>query len=473
MILDTFTAPTGNTEYIGKFAGEVAAIPLYLAGKSAGTGEYIAVTTENDVYAFNETTGALNWKHNIGAFRDAAGSCGTPAHHGIISTPVIDEATRTIYVVGGMSAADNHELHALNADTGMELSSPAGFPVNLASINATTGTGMVTMVSNVQNQRSALSLVNGVIYVAFGGYCGDAGQYHGWVSAVTASDPTKTGAWATVDRQAGIWAPGGMASDGNGVFAVTGNSGAMGDHTMSDSEEIIRVTGLGVGNRDAKDMFFPTEWQDPMNAHDLDFGSSSPAVITVPNSTPSSVIVAPSKNGRVYFLDAGNLGASLGQFADMAIADVTGASVYTAPSAYTSTSGVHVALITGAGSQCPSPVGTNDGSVMSFLMQPGTTPAKAPTPKIAWCAKVGTDGTTIRRSPISTNSSGSADPIVWMMNGSKLNGFDGETGAVVFNGGTGSCGGVHTFTSLIVANGHIVIGGDAAGQAHLCSWSIH
>jgi hypothetical protein len=110
---------------------------------------------------------------------------------------------------------------------------------------------------------------------------------------------------------------------------------------------------------------------------------------------------------------------------------------------------------------------------MSFLMQPGTTPAKAPTPKIAWCAKVGTDGTTIRRSPISTNSSGSADPIVWMMNGSKLNGFDGETGAVVFNGGTGSCGGVHTFTSLIVANGHIVIGGDAAGQAHLCSWSIH
>ncbi|HEX3773197.1 MAG TPA: hypothetical protein VHV51_01975, partial [Polyangiaceae bacterium] len=238
MTLDTFTAPAGNAEYIGKFAGEVAAIPLYLAGKTAGAGEYVAVTTENDVYAFNESTGALNWKTNIGAFRDAAGSCGTPAHHGIISTPVIDETTRTIYVVGGMSAANNHELHALNADTGADQKT-GGFPVNLASIKATTATGTVSMMSDVQNQRSALSLVNGVIYVAFGGYCGDAGNYHGWVAGVKASDATQAGAWATVDRQAGIWAPGGMASDGNGVFAVTGNSGAMGDHTMSDSEEII------------------------------------------------------------------------------------------------------------------------------------------------------------------------------------------------------------------------------------------
>ncbi|HEY4159570.1 MAG TPA: hypothetical protein VGM29_15780, partial [Polyangiaceae bacterium] len=207
LALDTFTAPTGGAEYIGKFAGEVAAIPLYLAGKTAGSGEYIAVTTENDVYAFNESTGALKWKTNIGAFRDAAGSCGSPTHHGIISTPVIDEATRTIYVVGGMSAANNHELHALNADTGADQKT-GGFPVNLASIKATTGTGMVTMTSDVQNQRSALSLVNGVIYVAFGGYCGDAGNYHGWVTGIKASDPTQAGAWATQDtKQAGIWAP--------------------------------------------------------------------------------------------------------------------------------------------------------------------------------------------------------------------------------------------------------------------------
>lgn len=465
--LDTFTAPAGGAEYAGNFAGEIAAVPLYLAGATAGAGEYIAVTTQNDVYAFNEASGALAWKHNIGAFLGTAGSiCGTPANHGIVSTPVIDAAARVIYVIGGMTDF-HYEIHALSTDTGLEVA--GGWPVNSSKFMA----GTLPFTATPQSQRSALALVNGILYIAFGGYCGDQGNYHGWVEAVSTKDPTQLGGWATIERQAGIWAPGGMASDGNGVFAVTGNSGLSGDHSKSDSEEIIRVTGLGVGNRDAKNLFFPTEWETPMNSGDQDFGSSSPVVVTVPNSTPSTIVVAPSKPGRVYFLDAANLGASLGQFADMAIADTTASSLFTAPSAYVSASGVHVALATGKGSQCPSPVGANDGSVMSILLQPGATAAQAPTPKIAWCAKVGTDGTTVRRAPISTSSEGSSDSIVWMMNGSKLNGFDGETGAVVYDGGTGTCTGVHTFTELIAANGHLLTAGDAAGHAHLCSWSVH
>ena len=465
MQFDTFTAPAGGAEYAGKFAGEVAAIPLYLAGATAGAGEYIVSTTQNDVYAFNESTGALLWKHNVGAnLGQGTSACGTPTNHGIVGTPVIDATSRVIYLAAGM--ADAHkEIHALNADTGMEM--PGGWPVDVSKFMV----AGVPFLSTRQSQRSALSLVAGVVYVAFGGYCGDAGAYHGVVVGVNSKDPTKTGVWFTMDQQAGIWAPGGMASDGTGVFAVTGNTGGATDHTKSDSEEIIRVTGLGVGNRDAKNMFFPTEWVDPMNAHDQDFGSSSPAVVTVPNSTPSTIIVAPSKPGRLYFLDAGNLGASLGQFADLAVADTSASasSLYTAPSAYQSMSGVHVTLTTGKGSQCPDPVGVNDGSVMSILMQPGATPDKAPTPKISWCAKVGD----VHRSPVSTNSMGSTDPIVWIMNGSKLNGFDGETGAVVFDGGTGTCAGVHAFTQVIVANGHILTVGDAANQAHLCSWSVH
>jgi len=465
MALDTFTAPAGTAEYAGKFAGEIAATPLYIAGATAGAGEYIIETTQNDVYAFNEGTGALVWKHNLGAFLGKGGSvCGSPNNHGIVSTPVIDLAARVIYVTAGMT--DGHyELHALSADTGMEVA--GGWPFDFSKVTAP---GVTQFPSTVQIQRSALSLVGGIVYVAFGGFCGDGGNYHGWVVGVNSKDPTKSGAWATMDEKAGIWAPGGMASDGNGVFAVTGNNGASGDHSTSDSEEVIRVTGLGVGMRDDKNMFFPTEWATPMNAKDLDFGSSSPAVVSVPASTPSKIIVAPSKNGRVYFLDSANLGASLGQFADMAVAGTNAASVYTAPSAYTTTSGVHVAITTGEGSQCPG--ATNNGSVMSILLQPGATPDKAPTPKIAWCGAIKTDGTT-KRSPTSTNSSGTADPIVWLVNGSTLNGFDGETGAVVYDGGTTSCGGVPYFSQAIVANGHIVTAGAAAGQAHLCSWSVH
>src|SRR5450432_2140480 len=72
MAADTFTA--GSGEYFGKFAGEIAAAPLFLAGASPGTGEYIAATTQNDVYAFNETSGALLWKHNVGANLGKGGS---------------------------------------------------------------------------------------------------------------------------------------------------------------------------------------------------------------------------------------------------------------------------------------------------------------------------------------------------------------------------------------------------------------
>ena len=55
------------------------------------------------------------------------------------------------------------------------------------------------------------------------------------------------------------------------------------------------------------------------------------------------------------------------------------------------------------------------------------------------------------------------------MNGSALNAFDGETGAVVFTSGANDCGGIHRHTSPIAANGRII----AAGDGHLCSWSPH
>jgi hypothetical protein len=457
-----------DANFKATFAGEFAGSPLFLAGATTGSGRFYAATTENDVFALDETSGATVWKHNIGGYRVNAPTCGgKPNHHGILSTPVIDADARVIYVAAAMTD-NHHEIHALSVDTGMEV---AGFPIDVSKLKA----GNLAFNSVDQNQRSALSLVKGILYVGFGGYCGDAGNYHGWVVAVNTKDPTKVGAWATMDKQAAVWAPGGMASDGNGVFAVTGNTaGTLGpDHTTSDSEEILRLTDLAVAHRDNANLFLPAEWADPMNKSDKDFGSSSPAIITVPNSTPSTVIVAPSKPGRVYFLDAANLGGPKGQFAEAIVAGTNDQSVYTAPSAYQATSGVHVAISTGVGSACP---GGGDANVMSILMQPGTSPDKPPNPKITWCAPVSTGDTTFR-SPISTNSAGNADPIVWMINGDKLNGFDGETGAVLYDSGAGAspsaCSGVQKFTAPIAAGGRIVTGGSSGGQAHLCSWSVH
>src|SRR4029078_3429814 len=74
-----------------------------------------------------------------------------------------------------------------------------------------------------QNQRGALSLLNGILYVPYGGHAGDCGSYRGWVVAIHAANPTKIGAWVTGGVGGGIWCPGGMPSDGTGVFASTGN----------------------------------------------------------------------------------------------------------------------------------------------------------------------------------------------------------------------------------------------------------
>ena len=429
------------------------------------------------MYAFDEVTGAVvtGWPHNIGGYLVNAPVCGgDPVNHGIVGTPVIDAAAKRIYVAAAMTDG-HHEVHALSTDTGMEVT---GWPVNISKIN----TGAVAFQSGVQNQRSALTLVNGTLYVAYGGYCGDAGQYRGFVFGINTTDPTKVGSWYTMDaRQSGIWAAGGFPSDGNGIFAVTGNAGGVaGNHANSDSEEILRITELGTAHRDTANLFYPTEWIDPMNNGDQDFGSASPAIVSVPGGTPASIIVAPAKPGRVYFLDATNLGGSLGQFADMTVADTgNSSSVYTSPAAYQAASGVHVAIATGSGSLCPNAM-TLNAAVMSILLKPPAA-GMAPMPSKVWCAAIG-GGDTSKRAPIATNSAGTADPIVWYMDGGNLNAFDGEDGTVLYDSsGTktksgaaaSSCAGIHKFTSLMAVNGRIVVGGDSGGSAHLCSWSVH
>lgn len=445
-----------DTEFKATFSGEMTAVPLFLASTTAGKGIFFAVTTQNDVYALDETTGATLWTKNIGAQRTGGPGPGIK-NRGIVSTPVIDASKRVLYVAAAM-AAGRHEIHALSIDDqGAEV---AGFPVDVSKVKA----GSVDFNFTDQNQRSALSLVNGILYVAFGGYYGDGGSYHGWVVSVKTDDPTQVAGWATLGGQEGIWAAGGLASDGNGVFAITGNSGAS-SRDKTDSEEVIRITGMSVPQRDDDNLFYPDIWSSGMNNGDKDFGSCSPTVFSVPDSTPSKLLVAPAKPGRVYFLDAAKLGGAAGQLSDIVVAATDKESVYAAPSAYRSGSDAWLAISTQIGSACPGNV-TSNGNVMGIHMKSGSPPM----PEIKWCASMNsTDDEVRRRSPISTNSDDAgADPVVWFMGSSGLLAFKGDTGeAIAFT--SGKCDGVHRFTSPISANGRIIVGGDG----HLCSWSVH
>jgi outer membrane protein assembly factor BamB len=235
----TMTATPGFT---GNFTGTMYASPLYIENGPGGKGVFIAATTGNDVYALDETTGAIVWMRNVGSSPQQSGAgCGSINPIGIESTPVIDGASRTIYVGAAIGTASitRHEVHALSVDDGSEKS---GWPVDVSTVPASGGT---TFTPQPQNQRSALSLVGGTVYVAYGGHVGDCGPYHGWVIGINAANPAMKGGWATGGQGEGIWAAAGMASDGNGVFASTGNRTGGGGSTHQDSEEVVRITGLG------------------------------------------------------------------------------------------------------------------------------------------------------------------------------------------------------------------------------------
>ena len=91
-------------------------------------------------------------------------------------------------------------------------------------------------------------------------------------------------------------------------------------------------------------------------------------------------------------------------------------------------------------------------------------PGAPPQLSLAWCAGQGSVG-----SPIETSTDGTSDPIVWVIGAEgdqRLHGFDGDTGAVVFDGGGAgdAMGSTSRFITPIVANGRIFVA--ANGQLY-------
>lgn len=448
----------------GETSSDMRSSPLYMSNGPGGKAAYFATTTNNDVFAIDAASGAQLWVKNIGsspsANQPSGAKCGDIHPLGILSTPVIDATKRTLYTVGavGTTSITTFELHAIGIDDGMEKS---GYPIDLSMIPS-------DKMANVyhHNQRGALSLVSGVVYVPFGGHVGDCGTYNGRVIAVDTNDTTKRGSWQTRHAGEAIWAPGGLASDGNGVLAITGNYTPFGQHAasrdMTDSEEVIRLTGLATLTRSNANLYYATDWQN-MDDSDADFGAMNPLVLNVPGSTPSSLVAALSKDGRIHLLDSANLGGADGKtpLQSFKVASATNnvMLIHTVPAAYKTATSTYITFSTDAGAMCPT--GQPSGKV---VMGVAVTAGAPPTLKVAWCAAL--TGTVT--APIATTTDGSANAAVWFISNNKLTAVDGDTGAVLYTSAD-SCSGVQKWTSPIAANGHIVVG----AKDKLCSWSPH
>jgi hypothetical protein len=460
MALDeTFTAT---------YSGAVLGAPLYFPNGPGGTGIFVVATSGNDVYAFDETSGAMVWTKNLGSPAAKSGTTGCDGNNplGVISTPIIDAKSSTLYLAGAIGDANGITSHSVWAVSLMDGSIKAGYPTDVSKA--------LSFDPTTHNQRGALSMVGQIVYVPYGGHTGDCVvDVRGRVVAIdTSTSPPTVSGWQSAGQGEAIWAPAGMASAGDGVFAVTGNRlTTTGDHT--DSEEIIHVRGKATLDKKtgSKDFFFPSDWKTK-DMRDFDLGSVNPILINLPGSTGPALVVI-SKDGNGFILDSADLGKGPLVTFDVAM---QGMNVRSVPTAYVSGSTTFYAIaVDGAWAGCPT--GTVNGSViMGFALAPSL-PAK---PAVTWCAAYslvpkGTDEAMFRGAPaapglISTTTDGSADAMLWYMNGgNQLVAIDGANGAPVFKDVAGACGLVRKWTSPIAVKGRIIV----AADGKLCSWSPH
>ena len=86
-----------DLNFNGTIVGNVHAQPLYIEGGPNGP-MIIAVTASNNVYALNATSGAVIWQRNLGTPPPGGSPCGNIFPVGIIGTPVVDLASRSLFL---------------------------------------------------------------------------------------------------------------------------------------------------------------------------------------------------------------------------------------------------------------------------------------------------------------------------------------------------------------------------------------
>ena len=270
--------------------GDVYAQPLVV-------GDLVIVATENDVvYAFDSATGTPRWQQSVGtSIAGRSFPCGNVDPVGITSTPVADPTTNRLYVVA-MVEPMHHELFALALDTGAIVFHR---PIDAAGADPA-----------VHNQRGALALANGRVYVPFGGRFGDCGAYRGRVVAVAADGTGEPIEYVVrANREGGFWAPPGpaVARDGS-LLLASGNSD--GRSEFDDGNAVVRLTP----DLQLVDEFAPTNWAS-LNASDGDVGTTSPVLVS------DNRVFQAGKAGIGYIVDAAHMGGVGGELYQQQICD--------------------------------------------------------------------------------------------------------------------------------------------------------
>jgi outer membrane protein assembly factor BamB len=304
-----------------KLDGQVYASPIVVAGLT------VVATENNTVYAFDGRYRQV-WKRHLGAPSPASERpCGNIDPLGITGTPVYDAGTERIFVAPEFSGSPpRHEIVALDARTGAVTWHRS---LDLPGVDAA-----------VMQERGALALTGGRVWVPFGGLAGDCGAYKGRVIGYRVDGTGAPVAYTVpTTREAGIWTPPGPVVDPAGnIFVSVGNgeSGVGDRYDHSDS-----VLKLGTDGR-LLDSFSPRSWASD-NESDADLGSQAPALV-------GPWVFIAGKSGTGYVLRRDHLGGIGGEVSSADVCRSFGGTAVAGDVVYVPcTDGVRAVRIDGAG----------------------------------------------------------------------------------------------------------------------------
>jgi hypothetical protein len=440
--------------------GQVYTQPLYLPGliiPGKGIHNVVFIATEHDsVYAFdadNDLAAPL-WQVNFldpsqGITTASAGdlACGSITPEiGITATPVIDQATGTLYVVAMTEESSSgnyvHRLHALDVTTGAER---AGSPVEIQASVPGTGNGdtVVPFEPWLYKERAGLLLLNGVVYTAWSSEC-DSGNYHGWIIGYhawgyNANSLRQSAVFVdTPNWDAGsFWQAGAApAADANGNIYVVSANGTF-DANLGGSDLGESILKISTSQRLAVADYFTPFDADSLSDKDLDLGSSG--ALLLPDEAGSAahphLLVSGSKSGTVYLVDRDHLGhfnadgdSQIVQSLQGAVGPIFGIPAYFNNTVYFSAAHDQVkAFSIRAGLLSPLPV---SASSSTFAML-GTVP--------------------------SISANGSANGILWTIDpAGQLHAYDAaDLGHQLYQGSVGSS---VKFSTPTIANGKVYVG---------------
>lgn len=449
--------------------------PLYVSNvtiPNLGVHNVIYVATMNDsVYAFdadnNTGSNALPlWQVNFTNSASGITTVPTSALHcpdtittqvGIMSTPVIDLSSNTMYVLARTveNGSYFHRLHALDITTGAEkFGGPIAIQATVAGKGNGSKNGSLSFSSLLQAQRSALMLQNGLVYIGFASLC-DYSAYHGWLMAYSSQTLAQTAVWLVTPNgnRGGIWQTGnGVAGDSSfNTFASIGNGTFDANSSGIDyGESVVKLGPPSGTSLPVLDYFTPYN-VNTLDTNDKDIGSSGLVLLPDQTGPVAHLLVQGDKSGDLYLINRDNMGKynSTNNSQIVQFLPAVNKGMWSSPAWWNNS--VYV--------------GGNASTLKAFTFNT-TTGLLSTTPTSQTAARYGYPGTTV-----SISANGTTNGIVWAMNNSTYKSTTGTANLVAYdatnlsdqlyssniNGARDNPGPAIKFSVPTVANGKVYV----------------